>query len=68
MGPIYLELANIALRGRRNPKVDATGSRKDKLHSYLSKGYGLEKLREQREEVLTMLKLSDDIDDFKRLY
>ena len=53
---------------RLNPKVEATGSRKDKLHSYLSKGYGLEKLREQRQEVLTMLKLSDDIDDFKRLY
>ena len=53
---------------RLNPKVEAPGSRKDKLHSYLSKGYGLEKLREQRQEVLTMLKLSDDIDDFKRLY
>jgi len=34
----------------------------------MSKGFGLEKLREQRREVLTMLKLSDDIDDFKRLY
>lgn len=53
---------------RLNPKVEATGSRNDKLHSYLSKGFGLEKLREQRQEVLTMLKLSDDIDDFKRLY
>jgi hypothetical protein len=53
---------------RLNPKVDATGSRRQKLHQYLSKGYGLEKLREQRQEVLTMLKLSDDIDDFKRLY
>jgi hypothetical protein len=53
---------------RLNPKDAATGSRKDRLHSYLSKGYGLEKLREQRQEVLTMLKLSDDIDDFKRFY
>lgn len=53
---------------RLNPKIGTTGSRKDKLHSFLSKGYGLEKLREQRQEVLTMLKLSDDIDDFKRLY
>lgn len=53
---------------RLNPKIATTGSRKDKLHSYLSKGYGLEKLREQRQEVLTMLKLSDDIDDFKRFY
>lgn len=53
---------------RLNPKVEATGSRKQKLHQFLTKGYGLEKLREQRQEVLTMLKLSDDIDDFKRLY
>lgn len=53
---------------RLNPKVEATGSRKDKLFQFLSKGYGLEKLREQRQEVLTMLKLSDDIDDFKRFY
>ena len=53
---------------RLNPRVEATGSRKDKLHSFLSKGYGIEKLREQRQEVLTMLKLSDDIDDFKRFY
>lgn len=53
---------------RLNPKIEATGTRKQKLHQFLSKGYGLEKLREQRQEVLTMLKLSDDIDDFKRLY
>jgi hypothetical protein len=53
---------------RLNPKVGATGTRKEKLHQFLSKGYGLEKLREQRQEVLTMLKLSDDIEDFKRLF
>lgn len=53
---------------RLNPRIAATGSRKDKLHQFLTKGYGLEKVREQRQEVLTMLKLSDDIDDFKRLY
>ncbi len=53
---------------RLNPKLDAKGTRKEKLHQFLSKGYGLEKLREQRQEVLTMLKLSDDINEFKRLY
>lgn len=51
-----------------NPQVDAKGTRKQRFHQYLSKGYGIEKLRAQRQEVLTMLKLSDDIDDFKRLY
>ena len=53
---------------RLNPQIDAKGTRKQKFHSFLSKGYGLEKLREQRQEVLTMLKLADNIDDFKRLY
>lgn len=53
---------------RLNPKIDAKGTRRERLHQFLSKGYGLEKLRAQRQEVLTMLKLSDDIDDFKRLY
>ncbi len=53
---------------RKNPKVDVRGTRKQKFHQFLSKGYGLEKLREQRQEVLTMLKLADDIDDFKRMY
>lgn len=53
---------------RLNPKMEMTGTRRDKLHQFLNKGYGLEKLREQRQEVLTMLKLADDIEDFKRLY
>lgn len=53
---------------RLNPQIDAKGSRKHRLHQFLTEGYGLEKVRAQRQEVLTMLKLSDDIDDFKRLY
>ena len=53
---------------RLNPQVSANGTRKQKFHQFLSKGYGLEKLRQQRQEVLTMLKLADDIEDFKRLY
>lgn len=53
---------------RINPQIDAKGTRKQKFHQFLKKGYGLEKLRAQRQEVLTMLKLSDNIEDFKRLY
>lgn len=53
---------------RLNPTIKATGSRREKLHSYLSKGYGLEKLRDQRSEVSTMLKLSDNIEEFKAFY
>ena len=52
----------------KNPKVDVSGTRRQKFHQFLTKGYGLEKLREQRQEVLTMLKLADSIEDFKRLY
>ena len=53
---------------RLNPQIDPKGTRKQRFHQYLSEGYGLEKVRDQRKEVLTMLKLSDDIDEFKRLY
>ncbi len=53
---------------RINPQVDAKGTRKQRFHQFLKKGYGLEKLRAQRQEVLTMLKLSDNIEEFKRLY
>ncbi len=53
---------------RLNPQVDAKGSRKQKFHQFLTKGYGLDKLRQQRQEVLTILKLADNIKDFKRLY
>lgn len=53
---------------RLNPQVDAKGTRKQRFHQFLTEGFGLEKVREQRQEVLTMLKLADDIDDFRRLY
>lgn len=53
---------------RVNPQVDAKGTRKQRFHQFLTEGFGLEKVREQRQEVLTMLKLADDIEDFKRLY
>ncbi len=53
---------------RVNPQIDAKGTRKQRFHQFLTKGYGIEKLREQRQEVLTMLKLSDNIDEFKALY
>ena len=53
---------------RLNPQIDAKGSRKQKFHQFLTKGYGLDKLRQQRQEVLTMLKLADNIEEFKLLY
>ncbi|WP_443748373.1 P63C domain-containing protein [Asticcacaulis solisilvae] len=53
---------------RLNPQIDTKGTRKQRFHQFLTEGYGLEKLRNQRQEVLTMLKLSDDIEQFKRFY
>ena len=53
---------------RLNPQVNAKGTRKQRFHQFLSKGYGLEQLRLQRQEVLTMLKLADDIGEFRRLF
>ena len=53
---------------RLNPQIDTKGNRKERFHQFLTKGYGLGTLRQQRQEVLTMLKMSDDIDDFKSFY
>ncbi len=53
---------------RLNPQIDANGTRKQRFHQFLSQGYGLDKLRQQRQEVLTMLKLADNIEEFRRLY
>ncbi len=51
-----------------NPQIDAKGNRRQRFHQFLDEGYGLEKLKEQRSEVLTLLKASDDIEEFRRLY
>lgn len=53
---------------RVNPVVDIKGTRKARFHQHLKLGYGLEKLRRQVQEILTLVSVSDNINQFKRLF
>lgn len=53
---------------RVNPVVDQKGTRKARFHQHLKLGYGLEKLRRQRQEIQTLVSVSDNISQFKRLF
>jgi len=53
---------------RLNPKVDTKGTRKSRFHQHLSQGYGIEKLKRQVSEVLTLVKVSDNVAQFKKLF
>ncbi|WP_394125204.1 P63C domain-containing protein [Psychrobacter nivimaris] len=51
-----------------NPKIDDKGNRKNRFHQHMTEEYGVEKLRLQMREVLTLLKISDTITEFKRMF
>jgi hypothetical protein len=51
-----------------NPKLDKKGTRRVRFHQHLSEGYGIEKLKRQVGEILTLLKVSDTVGQFKRLF
>lgn len=53
---------------RINPKIDHKGTRKNRFHQHLSLGYGIEKLKRQVQEVMTLLAVSDNVSQFKKLY
>jgi hypothetical protein len=53
---------------RINPKVGPKGTRRARFHQHLTEGYGLEKLRRQVGEVLTLMKVSDTVGQFKKLF
>ncbi len=53
---------------RVNPKVDKKGTRKARFHQHLKLGYGLEKLKRQIQEIQTLVTVSDNIGQFKRLF
>jgi hypothetical protein len=38
-----------------NPKIDKNGTRKARFHQHLSLGYGIEKLKRQVGEILTLI-------------
>lgn len=53
---------------RVNPKIDKKGTRRARFHQHLTLGYGLEKLKKQVSEVLTIAKISDNVAQFKKLF
>jgi hypothetical protein len=68
---VYYPLENGAVLeelDRVNPKMDKKGTRRARFHQHLSEGYGIEKLKRQVGEILTLIKVSDTIGQFKRLF
>lgn len=53
---------------RINPKIDRKGTRRARFHQHLSEGYGIEKLKRQMMEVMTLAAVSDSVSQFKRLF
>lgn len=53
---------------RINPKINKKGTRRARFHQHLTEGYGIEKLKRQVLEVMTLVKVSDTVAQFKRLF
>ena len=53
---------------RINPKINSKGTRRDRFHQHLSQGYGIEKLKRQVLAVETLIDVSDNVGQFKRLF
>jgi P63C domain len=53
---------------RINPKIDKKGTRRARFHQHLTLGYGIEKLKRQVGEVMTLMKVSDTVGQFRRLF
>jgi hypothetical protein len=53
---------------RINPKIDKRGTRRARFHQHLTEGYGIEKLRRQMLEVMTLAAVSDTVPQFRRLF
>lgn len=53
---------------RINPKIGTKGSRRARFHQHLTEGYGIEKLKRQMYDVMTLVSVSDSITQFKRLF
>jgi hypothetical protein len=68
---VYYPLENGAVLeelDRINPKINHRGTRKARFHQHLTQGYGIEKLKRQVQEVLTLMAVSDSVGQFKRLF
>lgn len=53
---------------RINPKINSKGTRRARFHQHLTQGYGIEKLKRQVQEVMTLMKVSDTVVQFKKLF
>jgi len=53
---------------RLNPKIDRRGTRRARFHQHLTLGYGIEKLKRQMQEVMTLVSVSDTVPQFKKLF
>ena len=68
---VYQPLENGAVLeelDRINPKIGKRGTRRARFHQHLTEGYGIEKLKRQVGEVMTLIKVSDTVVQFKRLF
>ena len=68
---VYQPLANGAVLDeldRINPKIGKKGTRKARFHQHLSQGYGIEKLKRQMQEIMTLVAVSDSVVQFKKLF
>jgi hypothetical protein len=68
---VYEPLANgVVLEelDRLNPKIGKNGTRKDRFHQHLNEEYGIEKLKRQVGEILTLMKVSDSVSQFKKFF
>jgi hypothetical protein len=68
---IYQPLENGAVLeelDRLNPKFGANGTRRARFHQHLTEGYGIEKLKRQVQDVMTLMSVSDTVGQFKRLF
>jgi P63C domain len=53
---------------RINPKIEGKSNRRARFHQHLTQGYGIEKLKRQVQEVLTLMAVSDTVSQFKKLF
>jgi hypothetical protein len=68
---VYQPLENGAVLeelDRINPKVGKNGTRRARFNQHLTEDYGIEKLKRQVGEVMTLIKVSDTVGQFKRLF
>jgi hypothetical protein len=68
---VYQPLENGAVLeelDRINPKIDKRGTRRARFHQHLTHDYGIEKLKRQVGEIITLIKVSDTVKQFKKLF